>query len=391
MFSSRDAGAFGAQGRGLVVLAGLLAGGLLAGGLAAAEPARPAADRYPGIGRTATPQELAAWDIDVRPDFKGLPPGRGSALDGQAVWEAQCASCHGVFGENNQVFAPLVGGTGPQDIATGRVARLDDPGFPGRTTLMKLGTVSTLWDYIRRAMPWNAPKSLSTEQVYAVTAYLLHLGGIVPDDYVLSDASMAEVQRRLPNRNGFTTAHGLWPGRSAVPGAGTGGATPAGRPDVQATACMSRCTDTVAIASSLPAHARNNHGNLAQQQREIGPQRGIDTTLAPAGGVAVAAAPKAAPESTAGRGNAALALARSSGCTACHGTDNARIVGPGFGEIARRYAARTDAEAYLAGRIRAGGQGVWGSIPMPAQTLPDGDASRIARWLAAGAGQQQDK
>jgi cytochrome c len=128
------------------------------------------------------------------------------------VWEAKCASCHGVFGESNEVFSPLVGGTTAEDIKTGHVARLKDPAFPGRTTLMKVATVSTLWDYINRAMPWNAPKSLSTEEVYAVTAYLLNLGGVVPESFTLSDTNIAEVQRKLPNRNGMTTRHALWPG-----------------------------------------------------------------------------------------------------------------------------------------------------------------------------------
>ena len=132
------------------------------------------------MGRNATGKEVLAWDIDVRPDFKGLPPGSGSVQKGMDVWEAKCASCHGVFGESNEVFSPLVGGTTAEDIRTGHVARLKDPAFPGRTTLMKVATVSTLWDYINRAMPWNAPKSLSTEEVYAVTAYLLNLGGVVP-------------------------------------------------------------------------------------------------------------------------------------------------------------------------------------------------------------------
>ena len=164
---------------------------------------------YPGIGRDATPKEVKAWDIDVRPDFKGLPEGSGSVRQGMQVWEAKCASCHGVFGEANEVFSPLVGGTTADDIRTGHAARLKDPGFPGRTTLMKTATLSTLWDYINRAMPWNAPKTLSTEEVYAVTAYLLNLGEIIPEDFTLSDKNMAQVQARLPNRNGMTSAHAL--------------------------------------------------------------------------------------------------------------------------------------------------------------------------------------
>ena len=106
-----------------------------------------ASDKYPGVGRAATPKEVAAWDIDVRPDFKGLPAGSGSVAQGQDIWEAKCASCHGVFGESNQVFSPLVGGTTEQDLRTGRVARLGDPAYPSRTTLMKVATLSTLWDY----------------------------------------------------------------------------------------------------------------------------------------------------------------------------------------------------------------------------------------------------
>src|SRR5262245_23581533 len=154
----------------------LLVAGLV--GAAHAAPAAPSAS-YPGIGRDATPDEVKAWDIDVRPDFKGLPPGSGSVAQGQEIWEAKCAGCPGVFGESNQVFNPLVGGTTADDIRTGRVASLTRKDYPGRTTMMKVPTLSTLWDYINRAMPWNAPKSLKTDEVYAVTAYLLNLADIV--------------------------------------------------------------------------------------------------------------------------------------------------------------------------------------------------------------------
>src|SRR5688500_13442245 len=164
--------------------------------------------QFPGIVRPATPAEIKAWDIDVRPDFKGLPPGSGSVEKGQKVWDEKCASCHGTCGESNEVFTPLVGGTTAADIKTGRVGTLVS-GDVARTTLMKLAALATLWDYINRAMPWNAPKTLTTEEVYAVVAYLLNLGDIVPADFVLSDANIAEVQQRLPNRNGMTRNHGL--------------------------------------------------------------------------------------------------------------------------------------------------------------------------------------
>jgi S-disulfanyl-L-cysteine oxidoreductase SoxD len=348
--------------------------------LSAAATGALAQTSYPGVGRAATAKELQAWDIDVRPDFKGLPKGAGSVAKGQDVWESKCASCHGIFGESNEVFSPLVGGTTKDDVKTGHVARLNDTTFPGRTTLMKVSTVSTLWDYINRAMPWTAPKSLSTDEVYAVTAYLLNMGNVVPDNFVLSDATMAEAQQLLPNRNGVTTDHGLWPGK----GMGNGG-----KPDVQPVACMSNCRPEPKVASFLPDFARNNNGNLAEQQRLVGPQRGADTTRpAPANAAAAAAAaaaatlaPKAGADSP---GVAALALAQKSGCTACHGVET-KIVGPGFREIAAKHGARADAEAYLAGKIKSGGQGVWGPIPMPPQALAESDAKLLAQWLAGGA------
>src|SRR5258705_7234752 len=102
------------------------------------------AAQYPGVGRPATPSEIAAWDIDVRPDFKGLPAGSGSVVQGQKIWDDKCASCHGTFGESNEVFTPLVGGTTADDIKTGRVKSLT-ANDQGRTTLMKVATISTLW------------------------------------------------------------------------------------------------------------------------------------------------------------------------------------------------------------------------------------------------------
>ena len=345
-------------------------------GLVAAQSAS-----YPGIGRAATAKEVAAWDIDVRPDFKGLPKGAGTVAQGQDVWEAQCASCHGVFGESNEVFAPLVGGTTAEDIKRGRVARLTDEGFPGRTTLMKAAHVSTLWDYINRAMPWNAPKSLTPDQVYAVTAYLLNLGGVVPADFTLSDKTMAQVQARMPNRDGMTTDHGMWPGR----GMGNGG-----KPDVQGSACLRDCPVEPKVASLLPEHARNAHGNLAEQNRLVGPQRGADTTRpAPADldaaaataatAVVAAAAPKAAKAAGAPKD-----LLQQHNCMACHAMQG-KLVGPGFAEIARKHAKRADLAVYLTARIREGGSGVWGAVPMPAQDLPPADLQAIVQWLAAGA------
>ena len=353
------------------------------------------ATAYPGIGRAATPAEIVAWDIDVRPDFKGLPPGSGSVARGMVVWEEQCASCHGIFGESNEVFMPITGGTTAADIQSGRVARLNDASFPGRSTLMKLPTLSSLWDYIRRAMPWNNPKTLSDDDVYAVTAYVLNLGGVMAEGETLSEQNVRQIQQRLPNRNGMTTDHGLWPGR---------GFGRHSQPDVHAVACMSNCAPAPTVASSLPEHARNAHGNLAEQNRSVGPQRGVDTlqpaptlavpsarpaTLAPPptvqAGPGLPGAPVVPSSPAAGQNHAGVAkLLQTHNCMACHGMDR-KLVGPSLTAVARRYAGRSDAASYLDGRIRAGGVGVWGPIAMPAQNLPPADAQAIAQWLAGGA------
>ena len=382
----------------------------LATALIAASAALPAQaqDKYPGIGRAATPKEVAAWDIDVRPDFKGLPPGSGTVARGQDLWEERCAVCHGVFGESNTIFTPLVGGTTADDVKTGRVATLKRSDYPGRTSLMKVPTVSTLWDYIHRAMPWDKPKSLKPDEVYALTAFLLNLGHVVPDNFTLSDKNIAEVQQKMPNRNGMTTAHALWPGKelpgppatarlaakgsrrhcgpsppapSAVPRRDLPGHK--ARPDVEARACMSNWGPAPAVTSVLPEHARNNHGNLREQNRTVGPQRGSDTTK-PEGWLGDAAGPVkvVGPASTDSPNAAAIALTQKHACTACHNMSG-KLVGPGFADIAAKHAGKAD---YLAGKIKAGGSGVWGEIPMPPQELPEADTKAMAAWLAGGAG-----
>jgi S-disulfanyl-L-cysteine oxidoreductase SoxD len=343
----------------LLVLALTLSLALCALGVGAQTP-------YVGIGRTATQKELVAWDIDVRPDFKGLPKGSGSVAAGQIVWEAQCASCHGVFGEANEVFSPLVGGTSKDDVKTGRVARLLDNSFPGRTTLMKVATVSTLFDYIQRAMPWNAPKSLKPDEVYAVLAYMLNLADVVDDKFTLNDTNIAQVQQRMPNRNGMRLDHALWPGSTITPRGA--------KPDTRATACMSRCATEAKVASLLPDYARGSHGDLAEQVRPVGAVKSAETR-------ATGAAASTSPPAVASPG---WALAQRHSCNACHGLEN-KVVGPGLREVAAKYAGKADAAAYLATRIKAGSSGIWGAIPMPPQSLPDNETQALAQWLAQGA------
>lgn len=315
-----------------------------------------AQDKYPGVGRSATPKEITAWDIDVRPDFKGLPKGSGSVAKGMAVWEGKCASCHGSFGESNAVFTPIIGGTTKDDIKSGHVAALRGNSQPQRTTMMKLSQVSTLWDYINRAMPWTAPKTLTTEEVYAVTAYILNMAEVLPDDFILSDRNIAEVQQRLPNRYGMTTQHGLWHVK--------------GKADVQNSACMKNCATEIRLTSALPDYARGAHGNLAEQSRRIGPVRGVDSGT---GGAERAAMAADGP-----------ALAKKHGCIACHGVHE-KIVGPGFSDIHRKYQSMASAEANLSARIRDGSQGAWGDLAMPAQRqVPEAEIRQMVQWILAG-------
>nr|MBL8410477.1 c-type cytochrome [Dechloromonas sp.] len=325
-----------------------------------------AVDKYSGVGRQATPAEVKAWDIDVRPDFKGLPKGSGNVERGNELFEEKCASCHGSFGESNEVFTPLAGGTTKDDIKTGRVKGLSSGELPQRTTFTKVATISTVFDYIQRAMPWTAPKSLKPDEVYAILAYLLNLQEIVPADFTLSDKNIGEVQKLLPNRNGMTTDHGMWPGASAA----KGGIGNGGKPDVKNVACMKNCKTEVQIGSTLPEYARTAHGELADQNREFGAVRGT-RTLGPE------AAKKAADAST-------LDLATKSGCMACHGIKS-KIVGPGYNEVVARYKDQTDAEDRLFAKIKAGGQGAWGSIPMPPNAhVKDEDIKTLVKWIMSG-------
>jgi cytochrome c len=168
----------------------VLAGVVVAGGAAVAADG----PKY-GFGRPATPQEIATQNIDVRADGAGLPPGQGSVAEGAEVYGAACAACHGEHGEHPVAGAArLVGGRGT--LAT-----------PGAVTTV--GSywpyATTLFDYIRRAMPFTAPQSLTPDQVYAVTAYVLRLNDIVPDGTVLDAASLPKV--RMPNRDGFVPVY----------------------------------------------------------------------------------------------------------------------------------------------------------------------------------------
>ncbi|MGY8666480.1 cytochrome c [Bradyrhizobium sp. UFLA05-109] len=142
-----------------------------------------------GIGRPALPAEIAGWNIDIGRDGSNLPEGRGTVSRGGEVFAQQCASCHGDKGEGG-LGDRLVGGQGT--IGTARPIRTVGSYWPYATTL---------FDYIRRAMPQNAPQSLSNDDVYAVSAYILSLNGLVGADATLDAKSLAAI--KMPNRDKF--------------------------------------------------------------------------------------------------------------------------------------------------------------------------------------------
>lgn len=143
-----------------------------------------------GIGAPATAEQIAGWDIDVRPDGVGAPPGKGSVKDGEKIYVERCAACHGEFGESAGRWPQLAQGKGT-------LASHD----PVKTVGSYFPYLSSLFDYIRRAMPFGDAQSLTNDELYAVTAYVLNLNDLVDDKFVLSKESWAQV--RMPNRDGF--------------------------------------------------------------------------------------------------------------------------------------------------------------------------------------------
>jgi cytochrome c len=152
----------------------------------------------PDLGRPATADEIKAVDASIPPDGAGLPPGQGTARAGAAIYERQCVSCHGEKGTG-----------GPNDRLAGGTGTLTGSGPPIKTIGNYWQWPTTLFDYTRRAMPYNTPLSLSNDEVYAVTAYLLHLNGIISDEAVMNAETLPKV--RMPNRDNFINAYPVRP------------------------------------------------------------------------------------------------------------------------------------------------------------------------------------
>ena len=183
-----------------------------------------------GFGQTASTEEVAGWDIDIRPDGMGLPDGSGNVEDGEMIYEEKCASCHGSFGEGADGYPKLAGGEGSLQESR-----------PEKTVGSYWPYASTLWDYIHRAMPFQAPESLEDDEVYALTAYVLYLNDLVEDDFELTRETFSEIE--MPNQANFYRDD---------------------RPDVQAVRCLENCKDYEIEIMSEPMNATYFTGENAK-------------------------------------------------------------------------------------------------------------------------------
>ena len=173
---------------------------------------QPTAERpaNPGVklGQPIAETDIASWNIDIRtPDGRGLPPGRGTVADGKKIYDAKCLACHGADAKSGPVYGAMVGGIGSFTTGT----RVLTPGsmYP---------YAPILFDYIRRSMPMDRPQTLTNDETYALSAYLLNLNGLVPANAVMDAKTLPAVQ--MPNRNGFIVDD---------------------RPDAKAVRCMTDC------------------------------------------------------------------------------------------------------------------------------------------------------
>lgn len=176
-------------------------------GSAGPHAVQPLPDK-PRFGQPVSESDLAAWNIDIRtPDGAGLPPGRGTVAEGKKVYEAKCIACHGPEAKKGPMYGPMVGGIG--SFKTDK--RMLTPGsmYP---------YAPILFDYIRRAMPMDRPQTLTANEVYALSAYLLNLNGLIPADAVMDQRSLVQV--KMPNRDGFIIDD---------------------RPDAKSVRCMTNC------------------------------------------------------------------------------------------------------------------------------------------------------
>ncbi|GAC1542158.1 MAG: hypothetical protein NVS3B16_06760 [Vulcanimicrobiaceae bacterium] len=323
---------------------------LLASALLGSSLIADAAQSY-GFGKGIAPADVAKWSDDVRGDGKGLPPGHGSVKDGQKLYAAQCASCHGDFGEGAGRYPALAGGNG-----TLKAER------PVQTVGSYWPYAPTLYDYIRRAMPFGAPGSLSNEQTYALTAYVLNLNNIVPENADLDAAKLAAI--KMPNRDGFIDVHL--------------------KPDTHAVACMKNCkpgpppiTSDLARTLGVTPSLTNDAATLDADE----PAAPASGAKAPAASRSSAAAAPVATSTTVTFAQIAPIVAQR--CATCHA---ARPTQAGYTTPPMGVRLDTPEKIHaLAKRIKA--QAVT-SHQMPignVTNMTDKERALLGQWISAGA------
>jgi cytochrome c2 len=290
-----------------------------------------------GIGRPALPEEVAAWNIEVRPDGLGLPAGSGDALVGEEIFAEKCAACHGDFAEGVDNWPKLAGGM--------NTLNHDDP-------LKTVGSywphLSTVWDYVNRSMPFGNAQSLTPDEVYAITAYMLYSNDLIADDFVLSDENLASFE--LPNAGGFFIDD-----RDVSE-----------YPQFSQPACMENCKDEVKItmhASVLDVTPNDpNDGAAATPVAE--PAADPETKAE--------AAPAEAPATEVAAADPALIAAGAvvyKKCAACHkvGEGAKNATGPLLNGIVNSVAATVDGYKFSASMIEAGAAGLtWDTATLSA-------------------------
>jgi len=272
-----------------------------------------AAERqYPGVGREATPAEIQSWDIDVRPDGKGAPPGHGTAVQGERVFLVKCASCHGEFGEGGGRYPVLIGGFGTMKHQR-----------PEKTIGSYWPYASTIFDYIKRAMPFGNAQSLNNDEVYGLTAYLLFMNDIITDDTVVSAENIGTIE--MPNRVNFFDDP---------------------RPDAQPKGelCMKDCGGPIKVVGSA-------------RKLDVTPETGGDAVDVSA----ASSAPTETQVAAVPSGDAKAGRSVFNKCKACHLVDSAKNrVGPGLKDLFGRAAGTHEDYKYSKDMMAAGDKGlVW--------------------------------
>lgn len=278
------------------------------------EPAPQPADRY-GLGRTALAEEIAAWDLDIMPDGRGLPEGRGDVLTGEEVFAEHCAACHGDFAEGVGNWPVLAGGFDT-------LANKD----PVKTVGSYWPYLSTVWDYVRRSMPFGAAQTMSDDDVYAIVAYILYSNDMVDEEFELSHENFTEIE--MYNAEGFIvddraeTEYPIW----------------------QTEPCMENCKEAVEItmrASVLDVTPEESAAEQGEDHSAVAvSEQPLDTAMAPS-----------EPETAAATADPALLAAGEKAfkkCAACHqiGEGATNKVGPHLNELFGRTMGSMDGFKY---------------------------------------------